>query len=140
MSFPRSLRSVPLRAVAILAVAFGLLTLKEGGTILFGGEEARAAAGNYVPFVLWFNFLSGFAYVVVGAGLWLRRRWAALGAIAIIAATAAVFVAFGLHVFLGGAFEARTVVAMTVRTAIWAGISVIAWRLLLRIAVVEHGQ
>ena len=38
---------------------------------------ARQAAGHYVPFVLWFNFLAGFAYIVAGVGLWMRRRWAA---------------------------------------------------------------
>lgn len=140
MIFPRPPRSVPLLAASILAVAFGLLTLKEGGTTLFGGEVAGAAAGNYVPFVLWFNFFAGFAYVAVGTGLWLQRRWAAYGSVAIVGATAAIFFAFGVHVLLGGAFEARTGVAMTLRTALWAGISIVAWRALLRMAVVERGQ
>ena len=62
--------------MAVIAIAFGLVTIKEGGTVLFGNEAARTAAGNYVPFVLWFNFLAGFAYVIAGAGLWLQRRWA----------------------------------------------------------------
>ncbi len=65
-------RGIQTWAISLVAVAFGLLTIKEGGTILFGGEAARAAAGNYVPFVLWFNFLAGFAYVVAGIGLWLQ--------------------------------------------------------------------
>lgn len=60
-------------AISLLAVGFGLLTIKESGTVLFGDEAARAAAGNYVPFVLWFNFISGFAYVIAGAGLWQPR-------------------------------------------------------------------
>ena len=70
-------------AISLVAIGFGLLTIKEGGTILFGDEVARAAAGNYVPFVLWFNFLAGFAYVGAGAGLWLSQRWAVWLAIAI---------------------------------------------------------
>ena len=65
-----------LRIAAAVAVAFGLLTLMEGGTVLFGSEAARRGAGHYVPFVLWFNFLAGFVYVVAGAGLWAHRRWA----------------------------------------------------------------
>jgi hypothetical protein len=36
---------------------------------LFGTEATRAAAGNAVPFVLWFNFLAGFAYILAGLGL-----------------------------------------------------------------------
>lgn len=137
MTSPRTPRSLVLRAVSLLAVAFGLLTLKEGGAILFGDAAARAAAGNYVPFVLWFNFLAGFAYVAAGIGLWLRQRWAAYLAIGIVVATAIVFAAFGFHVVLGGAFEPRTVIAMSLRTLIWAAIAFVGWRALLRMATVE---
>ena len=121
-----------LRLAAVVAVAFGLLTIKEGGTILFGDEAARAAAGNYVPFVLWFNFMAGFAYVIAGAGLWMRQRWAAWLAVAIVAATALAFAAFGAHVVSGGAYEQRTLIAMSLRTLVWAAIAAIAWRRLLR--------
>jgi len=107
---------------------FGVLTVFSGGRVLFGPEEARVAAGNYVPFVLWFNFLAGFAYVAAGAGLWLWRRWAAWLALGIAAATALVFAAFGVHVAMGGAFELRTVAAMALRTLLWAGIAVAAQR------------
>jgi uncharacterized membrane protein (DUF2068 family) len=128
----RKQRSIWIWALPLVAVGFGLLTIKEGGTILFGDEAARVAAGNYVPFVLWFNFLAGFAYVIAGAGLWMQQRWAAWLAIAIAAATALTFVAFGAHVYSGGAYEQRTVVAMSLRTLVWATIAIIAWRRLLR--------
>lgn len=128
----RKQRSIWIWAISLVAVGFGLLTLKEGGTILFGDEAARVAAGNYVPFVLWFNFLAGFAYVITGAGLWMQQRWATWLAIAIAAATALTFVAFGAHVYSGGAYEQRTVVAMSLRTLVWATIAIIAWRRLLR--------
>lgn len=59
-----------------LAIAFGVATVLEGGHVLFGGAEARAAAGDFVPFVLWFNFAAGFAYVAAGVGALLGRRWA----------------------------------------------------------------
>ena len=87
--------------VSLVAVVFGLLTIKEGGTVLFGGEAARAVAGNYVPFVLWFNFLAGFAYVIAGAGLWALQRWAFWLALAIAIGTLVVFASFGMHVLDG---------------------------------------
>jgi hypothetical protein len=62
---------------ALVAVAFGILTIIVGGKTLFGGPVERAAAGNIVPFVLWFNFVAGFAYVIAGLGLFLWKRWAA---------------------------------------------------------------
>ena len=125
-------RGLGIRVISLIAIGFGLLTIKEGGTILFGDEAARAAAGHYVPFVLWFNFLAGFAYVVAGAGLWLRRRWAVWLASAIALATAITFAAFGMHVASGGAYELRTVVAMSLRTLVWVTIVFIARRLLAR--------
>lgn len=123
-----SQRSVWIRLMSLLAIGFGVLTLKEGGAVLFVDGAARQAAGHYVPFVLWFNFLAGFAYVVAGIGLWLRHRWATWLALAIALTTALVFLAFGLHVALGGAWAHRTPVAMTVRTLVWLGIAVLARR------------
>jgi hypothetical protein len=118
-----------LRGASVLAVLFGLMTLKEGGTVLFGGEAARTAAGAYVPFVLWFNFLAGFAYVVAGIALWRRQGWAAGLALGIALATALVFAAFGVYVMNGGAFEVRTMAAMALRTTVWLAIGALAWRM-----------
>ena len=118
-----------LRGASVLAVLFGLMTLKEGGAVLFGGEAARTAAGAYVPFVLWFNFLAGFAYVVAGIALWRRQGWAAGLALGIALATALVFAAFGVYVMNGGAFEVRTMAAMALRTTVWLVIGALAWRM-----------
>jgi len=113
-------------AVSAVAVLFGSMTIKEGGGVLFWSETARAAAGQYVPFVVWFNFLAGFAYITAGVGLWLRERWAVGLAFAIAASTLAVFAAFGLHVGGGGEYELRTVIAMSLRSAIWIAIALVA--------------
>ena len=121
-------RAIWMRVISLIAIGFGLLTLQEGGAVLFVDGAARQAAGHYVPFVLWFNFLAGFAYIVAGVGLWMRRRWAMWLAVAIAVASALVFLAFGVHVVLGGAWERRTAAAMTLRTLVWAGIAAMAWR------------
>ncbi len=118
-----------LRGASVFAVLFGLLTVNEGGTVLFGGAAARSAAGAYVLFVLWFNFVAGFAYVAAGIALWRRLSWAPWLALSIGLATAVVFVAFGIHVLTGGPFEVRTVAAMALRTAVWLGIAILALRL-----------
>lgn len=119
--------SLWLRVLSLVAIGFGLLTIKEGGMTLSGDAKAVAAAGAYVPFVLWFNFLAGFAYVIAGVGLWMQRRWAAWLAVIIAVATALVFVAFGMHVASGGAYAQRTVVAMSLRLMVWAAIAGFAW-------------
>ena len=131
MTAERTRRSPWIWTMALVAIGFGLLTIKEGGTVLFGSEAARSAAGHYVPFVLWFNFLAGFAYVVAGMGLWMQRRWAAWLALVVAVTTAIVFAAFGVHVLSGGDYELRTVMAMSLRTLVWAAMALFARRRLL---------
>ena len=123
-----SKRNTSLMVAAIVALAFGALTVLSGGRALFGSAEAQAAVGNAVPFVLWFHFLAGFAYILAGIGLFLRHSPAVWISIGIFASTALVALAFAVHMMQGGAFEMRTVGAMILRTGVWAGISVIAWR------------
>lgn len=117
-----------LRITGGVAIAFGVLTVVSGGTTLLGALEM----GAVVLFVLWFNTLAGLAYVVAGLGLWQGRRWAYPLSLAIFAATLLVFVAFGLHVAQGGAFEMRTVYAMALRSAVWGAIALVARQLLTR--------
>ncbi|HEX6318577.1 MAG TPA: hypothetical protein VFZ84_06860 [Burkholderiales bacterium] len=113
-----------LRLAAGVAVLFGAATVVSGGNVLFG--SGAAAAGNYVPFVVWFNFVAGFFYIAAGIGLWRRRRWAAWLALALAVLTGLALAAFGWHVAAGGAFEMRTVAAMTLRTLVWTAIAALA--------------
>ena len=110
--------------VALLAAAFGVATIVSGGRVLFGPDAARTAAGHYVPFVVWFNFLAGFAYLGAAAGIALGRRWAGPLSLGIALATGLTFAALGAHVLAGGAYESRTVGAMTLRLGVWATIAV----------------
>jgi len=116
----------PTRAgvAAGVAILFGMLTISSGGYVLFGGEQAERMAGHVVRFVLWFNFLAGFGYVLAGIGLVRGQRWVYWAALALAVATLVVLGAFSLHVLLGGAFEVRTFVALIARTLV---LLAIAW-------------
>lgn len=124
----RKTTTLVLMTVAVFAGLFGIITIVSGGRVLFGGPEAQIAAGNFVPFVLWFNFGAGFAYVASAIGLIMKKKWAVWLAIFIALGTIFVFAAFGFHILAGGAYEMRTVGAMTLRTLVWAGVAVIAFR------------
>ena len=113
---------------SVAAVAFGVTSLISGGIALFGGADPRAAVGDAVPFVLWFNFASGFAYVLAGAGLFLWNRWGAQLSLLLAVSILVVFAAFGWHVISGGAYEMRTVGAMTLRSVFWVAIAIPACR------------
>jgi len=110
------------KIIAILAILYGIMTLKAGGSTLFI-DEVRLAAGDYVPFVLWINFLLGFAYITAGMGLFLGKMWAKNLSLSIAGITLITYAAFGIHIALGGLFKAKTLKAMTVRSLVWVGIS-----------------
>lgn len=112
------------RIAASVALIFGALTILSGGSTLFAGLEM----GAVVPFVLWFNFCAGFAYVLAGLGLmfgWPWARWLAAG---ITLATLSVALGFVVHVFQGKPFEPRTVGALILRCGVWVWITLVAWR------------
>ena len=113
-----------LRLAGGLALAFGTLTLLSGGSALFAGLDM----GAVVPFVLWFNFGAGFAYVLAGAGLLASRPWAVWLAGGIALATFVVAVGFAVHVALGKPFEPRTVAALALRCSFWVWITLVARR------------
>ncbi len=113
---------------SVIAVAFGVMTIKSGGSVLFIDGEARRAAGNVVNFVLWFNFTAGFFYIATGIGIWMGKAWAPIFAIGIAVLTLTVFGLLGLHIFNAGEYEQRTVMAMTLRSAIWISIAMMCYR------------
>ena len=117
-----------IRMAAAAAAAFGALTVVSGALALFGGAQAQAAVGNAVPFVLWFNFLAGFAYVAAGVGIWRGLRWGAWTAVALAALTGIVAVFFSAHVLGGAAYELRTVGALALRLVFWVVLSVMVLR------------
>lgn len=116
------------KTLGIIAVLFAALTLFKSGQILFGPQSARDAVGDFVPFVVQFNFVAGFAYLLAGIGIFLGRRWA-LGLSALIAiATLVTTVFFARHLLAGGAFEMQTVGALGIRSLFWIVVSLILWR------------
>ena len=120
--------AITLRILSVIAVVFGLLTLKAGGSVFFNIGSLRQAEGNFVPFVLWFNFLSGFFYIAAGIGFWIQKRWAVSLSIALLISIVITYIFFGIHVLNGGPYEMRTVYAMALRTFLWAVISIVSYK------------
>lgn len=123
MSTKTALPSHALKGAAIIGLIFGGMTVFSGGSVLFGPDQARELAGAYVPFVVWFNFLAGFAYIATAILILRRHRLAKTMATLIAAATALVAAIFTITALQGGAFEMRTVGALVLRFGIWAVIA-----------------
>ncbi|WP_208986931.1 hypothetical protein [Pseudovibrio sp. Ad13] len=86
------------------------------------------AAGDYMPVVLWFNFLAGFLYIGAAIGIWLQRNWALRLSAFIVVATSLIALGFGFLVFQGVAYEMRTVGALAVRIGVWTVITLTLMR------------
>ncbi|MBU2647279.1 hypothetical protein KKI24_21415 [bacterium] len=117
-----------MKVFSLIAIVFGGMTIVSGSTVLFTDGAIQKSAGNYVAFVVWFNLISGFAYIAAGIGLWAGKKWSATLSIMITLGIAGVLLAFGVHVLQGGLFEPRTVYALTFRMLLWLIISVLAYR------------
>lgn len=114
--------------ISILAIVFGMITIKAGGSVLFS-EAARDQAGNIIPFILWFNFIAGFFYILTGAGVMFYRRIAIYLAIAITVSSALFFIGLLITIQFGQPYEIRTVYAMLFRLSLWAILTVFILRL-----------
>ena len=114
-----------MRFAAVVAVVFGAATVMSGGNVLFG--SGAAAAGNIITFIVWFNFLAGFAYIAAGAGLWKFRPWSAWLSLVLAAANALAFAVLAGYIMAGAEYESRTVAAMTLRMVLWIAIAAQAW-------------
>lgn len=114
------------RLASVVAMFFGGLTIVSGGLALFGSGTTRTLFGDVVQPVLWFNFLSGFAYALAGTGMRAGKRWSVWLSATIFLSILCSGIVLGLHIVDGGAYEVRTVAAMIVRGATWFTISWIA--------------
>lgn len=118
--------------IIIISFIFGALTIKSGGAVIFFDGSARQAAGNYLNFVVWFNFIAGVFYIVAGFGFLLNKQWTTNLAVIIAASTVLVFAVFGAHILMDGSYEMRTVIAMILRSVTWISFAYAAYVLTVR--------
>ncbi len=100
---------------AVIIAAFGLLTLFLTTSIIFDLFGIREKEGNYVPFIIWANFVSGILYVLSVYGLIKQKKWTfsllALASVILFVA----FIFLKIHISNGGIFETKTVSGMIFR-------------------------
>ncbi len=119
---PEKPKPVWINFIAAIALIFGAMTLFSGGSVLFIDGQARADAGNYVPIIVWFNFIAGFFYIAAGIGIIRWRKWGLTLSGTIFVATVIAFIGLAGHIATGGSYEMRTVIAMALRSFVWLAI------------------
>ncbi|MGC1455309.1 MAG: hypothetical protein WA946_09015 [Nitrospirota bacterium] len=104
------------RVASILAVALGLLSIREGGSVLLG---VTIPVYHVIPWLVWYNAAMGAVSVVAGVGMWMRSAWSISLSVNILAFHGIVF--FGLVGMqqYGQEVAMISIFAMMFRTFTW---------------------
>lgn len=122
-------KAIPYLAAIIIA-AFGLLTLFMSGSVIFDLFEIRAKQGNYVPFVVWTNFVCAFIYLTAAYGFIKGKAWTKYLLGTALAILIIAFVGLKIHISNGGLYELKTVSAMMFRMTVTATFTIVAFFLM----------
>lgn len=106
---------------------FALLTLFMSGSVIFDLFGIREGRGEYVPFIVWTNFVAGWLYLMAVFGFLRSEKWtfwllATVTGLLFLAAIALV-----IYVNQGHAFELNTVGAMVFRIVLSSAFALIAY-------------
>lgn len=103
---------------AALLAGFGMLTLFLSTSVIFDLFGIREREGNYVPFVVWANFVSSVIYLFAAFGYANGKGWTSklLGVsfVILVLAIGGLF----LHINSGGLYETKTIGAMVFRITV----------------------
>ena len=103
------------KALALLAVLFGAMTIFAGSRVLAGTNPGYVV---FLPLLI-YNSVMGFVYVGVGAIAWHNLNLGSKGAFAIFVLNFIVLVAIGIEYTPGGEVAIESLRAMTFRTVVW---------------------
>ena len=104
------------RIIAIIAIAPGLLSIKEGGSVMLG---ISTPAYHVIRWLVMYNVVMGLVSLIAGTGIWIGRTWGSVLTALILMSHGLVFLAvFFLFIFREPVAPV-SVVAMLLRTAIW---------------------
>jgi hypothetical protein len=115
------------RVAAILAIMLGLLSVREGGSVLLG-----VTGPDYpvLTWLIWYNVAMGVVSVAAGVGIWKQQGWSSTLAVNILVFHGVVFTSlFGMYQ-LGQSVAERSILAMLIRTFTWVVIySLLRWNM-----------
>ncbi|WP_027376500.1 hypothetical protein [Kaistella palustris] len=106
--------------LVIFLLLFGGVTLFMSSSVLFDWFGIRAKEGNFVPFVVWANWVCGILYLIAAFGISRNQTWAKFPLMISLIILILDYIGLFIHINNGGLYEAKTIGAMAFRTAITA--------------------
>jgi hypothetical protein len=113
------------RLAALLAIIPGLLSIKEGGSVLLG-----LVTKDYtiLPWLVWYNVVLGFASVIVGIGLWREHEGSIKLTTMILSLHGIVLIILIILFAFKAPVSLISILAMLFRTSVWIAIIVLLRR------------
>lgn len=112
---------------ATVLALFALLTLFLSSSVIFDWFGIRAKEGDYVPFIVWANFICSILYVIAVYGFIKRAKWTFRVLITALVILILAFIAFQFYINNGGLYETKTIKAMIFRMLVTLSFSIIAF-------------
>jgi len=114
------------RTASAVALIVGLLSIKEGGSVLLG---LTIKTYHVLPWLLIYNVTLGFVSLAAGIGLWTQRAWSSILAVVILILHGFVFLFLFMLFEFGKEVAFISVMAMLFRTIVWLVVySLLAWK------------
>jgi hypothetical protein len=126
------MKQIILTISGFVIALFGVVTFFMSTSVIFGLFDIREKEGNYVMFVVVANFLCAFLYMAAAYGFFAKRKWTTMVLNVAVAVLITTFIAFGIHIYLGGIYEAKTAYAMLFRTIVSIGFLLISLKYISR--------
>ena len=108
------------KILAVVILAFGLLTLFLTSSIIFDCFNLREKEGNYVLVVVWGNFLASLLYISGAIGLLKRQAWPKYLLMLALLILIIAYLGLWIHIRESGLYETKTIYAMGFRTGVTA--------------------
>tara|TARA_R110002050_G_scaffold300722_2_gene471965 strand:- start:111535 stop:111921 length:387 start_codon:yes stop_codon:yes gene_type:complete len=106
------------KITAIFLLLFGMLTFYLSGAIIFDVFGIRQAQGNFVPFVVWANFICSFIYISAVYGFWFSKKWTTPLLSISVSILILTYIAFRVYMHSGGLYLEKTVLAIPFRIGV----------------------
>ncbi len=104
--------------MAIVLIAFALLTLFLSSAVIFDWFGIRAEQGNYVLFIVWANFICSILYLLSAFGVLKNSKWSLKSMSIALAILIIALITLFIHITIGGLYEIKTVGAILFRTIV----------------------
>lgn len=110
-----------------ILTAFALLTLFLSSSVIFDWFGIRAKEGNYVPLVVWANFISSGLYLIAAFGLLKLKKWTVKLLLVSVFILIGALIGLYVHINAGGLYETKTIGALFFRTGLTLVFSFLAY-------------